>query len=84
MKTTEKMIEELQDLVKIQCNDGNWNYSEYMHGMANGLICALSVVSDEEPVYLSKPDEWLCDKEFSGLTCVASAENPGVPAKESL
>jgi len=30
-------IEKLRELVKVQSSDGNWNYSEYMLGMANGL-----------------------------------------------
>jgi len=42
----------LEDLIKIQrdCLSGG----DYMHGMLNGLICAHSVVSDEEPDYASR------------------------------
>ncbi len=71
-------IEKLREMVKVQCTDGNWNYSEYMHGLANGMICALAIVTDEDPKYLSAPEEWLCDKE-SDLTCVVTADSAGVP-----
>ena len=70
--------EALRELVKVQCTDGNWNYSEYMLGMANGLICALAVVEDKDAKYLSQPDEWLCDKS-PGLECIVSSENSGAP-----
>ena len=54
-------IEAVENQVKIQCSNGNWNYDPYMHGMANGLICALATMKGEEPQYLSAPEKWLCD-----------------------
>ena len=56
--------EKLDDLIKIQCSDGNWNYDPYMHGMANGMILARSIIQGEEkePEYLEAPKEWLCNK----------------------
>ena len=57
--------EELDYVIKVQCSDGNWNYSEYMHGMANGLICARAILTGQEPIYLDAPKEWLCDKSIS-------------------
>lgn len=54
-------IESLKDLLKIQCSDGNWNYDPYMHGMANGMILALSLFGDNRPNYLEAPDQWLKD-----------------------
>jgi len=53
----------LQEQVRIQCSDGNWNYDPYMHGMANGLICALATIEGKEPKYLNPPEKWLCDNE---------------------
>lgn len=58
----ENQIKQLQDLLDIQCSYGNWNYDPYMHGMANGMILAMSLLKNEEPVYLDAPAEWLCDK----------------------
>jgi hypothetical protein len=57
-----KRTEQLKDLIKTQLSDGNWNYDPYMFGMANGMILALAVIEDVDPVYLESPDEWLCDK----------------------
>jgi len=56
-----KQLAELQDLLEVQCNDGNWNYSPYMHGMANGLIVAISVLTGKEPEFLDPPTTFLCD-----------------------
>ena len=36
---------------KIQCTDGNWDYDEYMRGMANGIILALAIMEGKEPEY---------------------------------
>lgn len=35
-----------------------------MHGMANGLICALATIEGKEPEYLNPPENWLCDNEI--------------------
>lgn len=57
----EDRIKAVEKQVAIQCSDGNWNYDPYMHGMANGLICALATIKGEEPVYLEAPKVWLRD-----------------------
>jgi hypothetical protein len=62
----EKEVDALRNLVKVQCSDGNWNYSEYMHGMANGMILALSVIEGTEPKFLEAPKEWLENKSTQG------------------
>jgi hypothetical protein len=62
-KTVPEAIKILEDLLAIQCSDGNWNYDDYMMGMANGLICALSCINGEEPKYMTKPSTgWLADR----------------------
>lgn len=60
-KTTndQKSIQKLRELTKLQCSDGNWNYNNYMHGMANGMIFALSLFDGVEPIFLDAPPEWL-------------------------
>lgn len=55
---TSKSIEALDDAVKIQCSDGNWNYDPYMHGMANGMIFALSLFKSGNTEYLEAPAKW--------------------------
>lgn len=59
VETLDGKIAELEEIVKIQLQDGNWNYDPYMHGMANGLILALALLKDEEPKFLKAPAEWL-------------------------
>ena len=61
MKKKEDKIEKLRDLLAVQCTDGNWNYSPYMFGMANGIIFSLSVLTGKEPEYLSRPDMFDCE-----------------------
>jgi hypothetical protein len=54
----EKSTDTLEDAVKTQCSDGNWNYDPYMHGMANGMIFALSLFKGDKPEYLEAPAKW--------------------------
>ncbi len=53
---------DLEDVIKVQCSNGNWNHDKYMHGLANGLIVAKSIVYGGEPNFLDAPDEWIGDK----------------------
>lgn len=59
----DKRIEALRNATSIQCTDGNWNYGPYMHGMANGLILALSIMEDRPPEFLTAPKRWMSDLE---------------------
>jgi len=59
MEIADKNIQDIRKLVKVQCSDGNWNYDEYMHGMANGMILIKAIIDDVEPVYLDAPDVWV-------------------------
>ena len=52
----------LDEIIAIQCADGNWNYNNYNFGLANGLLLAKSILTGDEPVFMNTPDEWLCDK----------------------
>lgn len=51
----EKKLEKLDDLIRIQGSEGNWNVSPYMTGLYNGLILARSVFSGEEPDFRKTP-----------------------------
>lgn len=57
-----KYKKDLQHLIDVQCADGTGNCNSYMHGIANGLICAMSVLTGDEPNYMKEPKEWLDDK----------------------
>lgn len=54
------------DIVRAQLNaqgqDGNWNYDPYMHGMYNGLECALATIEGRLAQYRAAPKAWLCDQ----------------------
>ena len=53
----------IEDCLKVQKSNGNWNYDAYMHGMANGMILCMSLLKgNAEPEYLDAPDQWLCDR----------------------
>lgn len=56
--------EELDDLIAVHCADGNWNYDQYMHGLANGLLLAKAVLNSREPEYLEAPKTWKKDVEL--------------------
>ena len=58
----QKSIDALRDLLAIQCSDGNWNYDPYMHGMANGMILAMSLFDGDRPNYLSPPEQWKMER----------------------
>ena len=55
-------IEKLKELVKTQSSEGNFDYDNYMLGMANGMILSLAVIEDCTPVYLDEPKVWGKDK----------------------
>ena len=77
----ERKIKVIQDVMNIQCSNGNWNYEEYMMGLANGLILAhhLLTGADGSPPYKSKPDEWLKGKVLLGGPIVQECKPVGEP-----
>ena len=57
MKTLEERVEDLKSITKVQCAEGNFDHGEYMRGLANGLILALSVMEGSEPVFKEYPQD---------------------------
>lgn len=55
---------DLDELIKIQGTDGNWNYDEYMYGLLNGLIVANAVVDDKDAVFPEAPEFFIRDMEL--------------------
>jgi len=47
---------ELTALLKIQGQNGNWNSSEYMCGLYNGLELSLSTIEGRSPEYRKVPE----------------------------
>ena len=65
----QKRRKAIDEMIKIQLTDGNWNYDPYMHGMANGLLVAQAALYDlHDFTALSAPDKWLCDGEAPSPT----------------
>ncbi len=57
-----KELQDLQNLIDIQSQDGNWNWDEYNHGMLNGMILAQALMMGmTEPEFVDPPKVWLCD-----------------------
>lgn len=55
MEDHEKKVETLKDLTATQCTKGNYDQNEYMRGMANGMLLAVSVFTGEDPPYFDAP-----------------------------
>ncbi len=55
MKTLEEKIVDLKCITKTQCSRGNYDQSEYMRGMANGMILSVATMEGTEPKYFNKP-----------------------------
>lgn len=51
-------LDSLQDLVRVQSSEGNWNYDPYMFGLANGLLLAQAVIEGTECKYFETPPIW--------------------------
>lgn len=56
----QKVENDLLALIKVQCQDGNWNSDPYMHGLANGLILALATLQNKEPEFKNAPAKFGC------------------------
>jgi len=54
-KTIKARVANLRDICNIQCSKGNYDQSEYMRGMANGLTLAVSIFDDKDPGYFDAP-----------------------------
>jgi len=55
-KQTDKMIEDLNNLVSAQGQKGTWDASPYMCGLFNGLEMALSIFEKREPKFRDVPN----------------------------
>jgi chaperonin GroES len=56
----ERNLKALREIKAIQVGDGNWNYDEYMMGLANGLIMAVHVMEGAvgAPEFKIRPKKW--------------------------
>ena len=77
IKELDNSIDSLRDVTNIQRSDGNWNYDPYMHGMANGLILALSMFEGGKLKYLEAPEQWVKDLPDVEVLSKQALENEG-------
>ncbi len=74
-----KELNSINNLVQIQCSDGNWNYDSYMHGMANGMILIEHTLhmDGKDVKFLDPPSEWLAEKPILDKRVRLCEINPG-------
>ena len=71
MTELEELAAETQKIVDVQTSNGNWNYDNYMFGLANGMLLMQAMIEGVEPVFLEATDEWLCDRKIEQPVLVA-------------
>jgi hypothetical protein len=72
------LFNSLRDQLRVQGENGNWNYDSYMHGMYNGLECALATLEHREPQFRSAPTEWLKDRPPIGFISTLANEESNI------
>ena len=55
------ILTEFDEMIGVQCSDGNWNADPYMHGMANGMLYMKSLIDGQDPDFMEAPEVWLDD-----------------------
>lgn len=62
LKNEEKdLISSMNDVMKVQGSDGNWNSDPYMHGMFNGMEMIFSMAERRSPEFKDAPKKWLSE-----------------------
>lgn len=54
-------IERMRNMLKLQGEDGYWNFDPYMHGLYNGMEYMLAMAEGREPEYREAPETWQAD-----------------------
>jgi hypothetical protein len=72
--TNDKMSA-INDLLRVQGINGNWNYDPYMQGMYNGMEVVIAILEDREPVFKSAPDKWLHDHKDTVVGALSEPKN---------
>lgn len=62
-----KILKDIEDVVKIQKQNGNWNYDSYMFGLLNGMLLIQSMVAGTPYEPYSAPKKWLRLKWYQRL-----------------
>ena len=59
--TVRDILEVFDEMIDLQCSNGNYDFDPYMHGMANGMIYMRSLIDGGDPTFMEAPDVWLND-----------------------
>ena len=51
MSEIKNNLEKVNDILKVQGNDGNWNQDNYMCGYFNGIELAVAIMENREPKF---------------------------------
>lgn len=54
----QQAVEALRSQITVQATNGNWDYDEYMRGMLNGMLCAMSNFDGKDPQYKEELPSW--------------------------
>ena len=66
-----KKYEHMNDVLRIQGENGNWNYDDYMLGMYNGMELMMSILEDRElAIRYCKPEDFLDKKHITLRKCI--------------
>lgn len=57
-KTFKRIQKNVDDVIRTQKMDGNWNYSSYMQGLLNGMMLIESIVFLKEYRPYDRPKKW--------------------------
>jgi len=57
-----KEQQQMEDVLNIQLQHGNWNWDPYMHGMVNGMILQYAILLGVDPEYKTAPVVWECQR----------------------
>jgi hypothetical protein len=60
-KKEKETLEKLRQLCEVATSNGNYDCNEYLHGMANGMLFALSMFEGTVPQFLEAPRVYLDD-----------------------
>lgn len=63
----DKKINLCKEMLEIQGRSGTFDYSEYFHGMYNGMEFIMSIMEEREPVFRSAPKKWLHEGKFKAF-----------------
>jgi hypothetical protein len=66
-------MDSMRELLKTQGSSGNWDFSEYMLGMYNGMELMMATIEGRDPEFRTEPDEYIGLKKYEDGSWVHEA-----------